>query len=88
MERLVLINKSVENKLNKSKRKWKPSPDYNRCAELFCENVEFHFIDVKVITALIIGIQKIVFRLITLIGDLQIQFHTNGQKLICRRLSE
>ena len=45
-------------------------------------------IGVKVITALIIGIQKIVSRLITLIGDLQIQFHTNGQKLICRRLSE
>lgn len=31
--------KSEEDKLNKSGRKWKPSPDYMpyRCAELFCE---------------------------------------------------
>ena len=32
--------KDVEDKLNRSKRKWNPSLDYMpyRCAELFCEN--------------------------------------------------
>ena len=92
--------KSEEDKLNKSGRKWKPSLDYMpyRCAELFCEkcgtSLGIHDIvctNLETIMYCKDCVQKYIKQVPSMVSRMMLMnyiFLTNGQKLICRRLSE